>query len=387
MDSVAAPGTATLYARGDHVHPSDTSRLALSGGTLTGRLFMANDPAVSAPLETATQRYVVSNMPGENKLINSDMRIDQRNNGAAVNNVAGRNYSADRWAGNTTATANIFSMQRLATGGPAGFPYFMRCTALANTTPGSADTYMLTQTIEADVVADMGFGAAGASAWSLQFWVRASVSGNYSGSVCNDAGTRSYPFSFAISTANTWQRIAIQNQAGDTAGTWVGSGAGLAMFLRFDLGSGATMRSTQGSWQAGNFIGVTSAQSIVATSGRTLDITAIKFETGAYCTPYVRQTIAKSLADCQRYYTSIGNQPIWSGATTTSQTFYTWAQFPVLMRAAPTLTVADGGVSGFPAGLPTTQNLSSLAFQALKTANATLATGFYVFSYKADAEL
>lgn len=36
MDSVAAIGTLTTYARADHVHPSDTSRLAASGGTLTG---------------------------------------------------------------------------------------------------------------------------------------------------------------------------------------------------------------------------------------------------------------------------------------------------------------------------------------------------------------
>jgi hypothetical protein len=38
MDGTAAPGVATLLTRGDHVHPSDTSRVAKSGDTMTGPL-------------------------------------------------------------------------------------------------------------------------------------------------------------------------------------------------------------------------------------------------------------------------------------------------------------------------------------------------------------
>jgi hypothetical protein len=56
MDGTAAPGSSALYARGDHVHPSDTSRLALSGGTLTGPLVLAADPA--AALGAATKQMV-----------------------------------------------------------------------------------------------------------------------------------------------------------------------------------------------------------------------------------------------------------------------------------------------------------------------------------------
>ena len=35
MDAAAVAGSSTAYARGDHAHPSDTSRLPLAGGTLT----------------------------------------------------------------------------------------------------------------------------------------------------------------------------------------------------------------------------------------------------------------------------------------------------------------------------------------------------------------
>jgi len=52
MDGVAAPGTSTLWSRGDHVHPSDTTRLPLAGGTMSGpvNLFAGSTTPTVAPL-------------------------------------------------------------------------------------------------------------------------------------------------------------------------------------------------------------------------------------------------------------------------------------------------------------------------------------------------
>lgn len=41
MDGVGAAGTGGNYSRGDHVHPSDTSKLDIAGGTMTGYLHQA----------------------------------------------------------------------------------------------------------------------------------------------------------------------------------------------------------------------------------------------------------------------------------------------------------------------------------------------------------
>lgn len=43
MDGVGAAGTGGNYSRGDHVHPSDTSKLDKSGGTITGDLTIKGD--------------------------------------------------------------------------------------------------------------------------------------------------------------------------------------------------------------------------------------------------------------------------------------------------------------------------------------------------------
>jgi hypothetical protein len=63
MDSVANPGTVVQYSRGDHVHPSDTSRLALAGEAIIGPLVLYADP--SANLEAATRQYVDSVTAGK----------------------------------------------------------------------------------------------------------------------------------------------------------------------------------------------------------------------------------------------------------------------------------------------------------------------------------
>jgi hypothetical protein len=63
MDGIANPGTVVQYSRGDHVHPSDTSRLPLAGGTMTRSLILYADP--SANLEAATRQYVDSSLAGK----------------------------------------------------------------------------------------------------------------------------------------------------------------------------------------------------------------------------------------------------------------------------------------------------------------------------------
>lgn len=43
MDGAGNAGSSTAWAKGDHIHPSDTSKLSLSGGTMTGDLNMGNN--------------------------------------------------------------------------------------------------------------------------------------------------------------------------------------------------------------------------------------------------------------------------------------------------------------------------------------------------------
>ena len=56
MNGTAAVGTSAQPAHSDHVHPSDTSRVAKAGDTMTGALTLSGDP--TADLHAATKKYV-----------------------------------------------------------------------------------------------------------------------------------------------------------------------------------------------------------------------------------------------------------------------------------------------------------------------------------------
>ena len=58
MDGAAAVGTSPNFARQDHVHPSDTARVAKAGDTMSGPLTLPGDP--TANLHAATKQYADS---------------------------------------------------------------------------------------------------------------------------------------------------------------------------------------------------------------------------------------------------------------------------------------------------------------------------------------
>lgn len=74
MDGTAAVGSETTWAKGDHVHPSDTSKLSLSGGTMTGDIAMGGNQVTglgtpSADTDAATKAYVDGLLAGADAMI------------------------------------------------------------------------------------------------------------------------------------------------------------------------------------------------------------------------------------------------------------------------------------------------------------------------------
>jgi hypothetical protein len=380
MDGTAAVGAGTTFARADHVHPSDASRLALTGGTLTGPLTLVSDP--TAALQPATKQYVDAlPVAGSNRIINGDMRWDQRNNGATGTAITV--YTVDRWLyGGTQAAKGTWG--RVTPSAAPNFGYHLGFTSSSAYTALATDAFDFIQPIEADMVTDFAWGTPQAQPVTLSFWVLSSLSGTFSGCLYNapTPATRSYPFTFSIPTANTWTKIVI-TIPGDTGGTWVMNGNLAAFYVAFDLGSGASFRGPAGAWASANYRGATGAVSVVATNGATFSLTGVKLEVGSIATPFNRQSLAKSLTDCQRYYQTgqLYNAP---GITTTASAAVAMATSPVVtMRASPTTGILTNS----------SNNLSSVVVGAnlnMFTASGTAtAAGVYAFNvtFNANAEL
>jgi len=112
-----------------------------------------------------------------------------------------------------------------------------------------------------------------------------------------------YPFSYSISSANTWEQKSI-TITGDTTGTWIGATNGVGLRVTFNLGSGSTYQGTAGAWTGSNIRSVTGATNISATNGATFYITGVQLETGTQATTFTTAggSYGAELALCQRYY-------------------------------------------------------------------------------------
>jgi hypothetical protein len=287
-----------------------------------------------------------------NRIINGDMRIDQRNAGAAVTiNTTGQTYTVDRWRAYGVTSAGVYTVQQNSGSVtlPTGYINYLGAkTTTADASVAAGSYYFLSQLIEGLNVADLGWGTANAKTITLSFQVYSSLTGTFGGSVTNNAFNRSYPFTYTISSANTWTSISV-TIAGDTSGTWLtttGNGIG----LYFDLGSGSSNVGTAGAWAAAGYVGATGDTKVIGTLNATFYITGVQLEVGSSATTFDFRDYGRELMLCQRYTSStfqIGTAwaqnagaagAVFNGAITSGfGTQMVW-RFPVPMRTAPTVT-------------------------------------------------
>lgn len=102
--------------------------------------------------------------------------------------------------------------------------------------------------------AKLALGTAAACAQSLGFWFRAHRTGTYSGSIRNGDKSRSYPFSFTVTAADTPQWVALSGIAGDTSGTWA-TDTSAGMLISICLAAGASRVGPSGAWASADYSG------------------------------------------------------------------------------------------------------------------------------------
>jgi hypothetical protein len=305
------------------------------------------DTGITTPMYNGsiTANAVTPSVNMKNRIINGAMVLDQRNAGASVTiPAAATTYVVDRFFGYADQ-ASKFSMQQNAGSvtAPVGFINYLGVTSLSAYSPTSSEVFIIGQPIEGLNILDLGWGTANAKTVTLSFWVRSSLTGSFSGSLRNSAADRSYPFSYTISSANTWEQKTV-TIAGDTTGTWLTTN-GIGIRLVFNLGSGSATTGTAGAWAASGAIGVNGSQSIVGTNGATFYITGVQLEVGSTATSFDYRPYTTELQLCQRYYYqhAKGTNVVFALGANYSSTYMTsFVSFPVTMRAAPTLVVTTG---------------------------------------------
>ena len=357
---------------------------------------------INADLMTTSDGVSSSGLYGfKNRIINGAMVIDQRNAGASVTPTTNQ-YSLDRWEFYVTQSSKVsFQQNAGSVTPPAGFKNYLGFTvgASANVTVGATDLFIIDQYIEGYNIADLGFGAAGASTVTLSFWVRSSLTGTFGGSLTNSGNSRSYPFTYTISSANTWEQKTL-TVSGDTAGTWLSTN-GTGLGVRFSIGTGSTYLGTSGSWAGAGYFGATGQTNLVTTNSATFYITGVQLEKGSTATSFDYRPYGTELQLCQRYYAVLLaptiNQYQNIGSCYTASTFFFNIKYPVNMRTSPTITnnsaVAYVAVNGATPSItawgtfyPSTQN-AGIAVTASVTAGYAGHVDISAGSLVASAEL
>jgi len=280
----------------------------------------------------------------KNRIINGAMVISQRN-GTSTVTPANADVTLDRWGSNMYPNASKYTVAQSTTA-PVGFNNSLLVTSSSAYSVGATDIYTQFQWIEGYNTADLGWGTVNAKTVTLSFWVRSSLTGTFGGVIFNADGTRNYPYTYTISSANTFEQKTI-TIAGDTTGTWLttnGRGIGVV----FGLGVGTTYSGTAGAWSGTPYYSATGATSVVGTSGATFYITGVQLEVGSSATGFEYRQYQQELALCQRYYYKMynGSQYIRIGFgpanATTDALITVFMQTP--MRATPTSVTQTGSL-------------------------------------------
>jgi len=285
----------------------------------------------------------VNQYGNRNILMNGSQIISQRGTSAITASASSDTFITDRFRISNYSDAT-FTGQQVADA-PTDFEYSCKVTTTGTDTSLAAGQYQRFITaIEGYNMNHLNYGSSGAKTCTLSFHVKSSLTGAFYVFGFNAAANRSIVVGYTIDAANTWEKKTL-TIAGDTSGSWnTTNGAG--MYFGWSLGSGTNFHTTTtDAFQSGFYMAKSDQVNVAGTSSATWQITGVQLEVGDTATDFEHRTFGDELQRCQRYcfVTPIGQTYSWtalSGYCNSTSNALTFYQYPVRMRATPTLATS-----------------------------------------------
>ena len=289
-----------------------------------------------------TQALDVGQIGGRrNLIINGAMQVDQRNSGSAVTGISDTsNYVPDRFQIRVDGSGSGRMTAQQVTDAPANFKNSLKITVTTtDASPTASEGYAIRQSIEGQNMSHLNFGTSDAQTITVSFYVKSSVTGDFSLNLGNGSSTRWYGALYTVNTADTWERKTV-TLIGDTTGTWASDNTS-GLVVVFGLGGGSSRTTTPDTWQtlSGTQTFTTGGTNLFATSSATWQITGVQLEVGSVATPFEHRSFGEELALCQRYCFRMNSNRIASGTVGSSTEAFFVTHLPVSMRATPSLIV------------------------------------------------
>ena len=239
-----------------------------------------------------------------NLIINGAMQVDQRNSGSAVTGISDTsNYIPDRFQIRVDGSGSGRMTAQQVTDAPANFKNSLKITVTTtDASPTASEGYAIRQSIEGQNMSHLNFGTSDAQTITVSFYVKSSVTGDFSLNLGNGSSTRWYGALYTVNTADTWERKTV-TLVGDTTGTWASDNTS-GLVVVFGLGGGSSRTTTADAWQtlSGTQTFTTGGTNLFATSSATFQITGVQLEVGSVATPFEHRSFGEEMELCRRYY-------------------------------------------------------------------------------------
>jgi microcystin-dependent protein len=310
----------------------------------------ANHTEGGSDVVTVTGNQIANYQTYRNIIINGGMSVAQR--GTSTASITGISYyTADRWRSGMAALFGTWT-QSVENDAPAGSGFSkslkMLCTT-ANASLSAGSYNLVNQLVEGQNLQYLSKGTGSAKTLVLSFWVKSNVTGNYVFELYG-TGSRQISKLYNIAASGVWEKKTITFAADTTAtGAFVNDNtAGLEVNFWLVAGSLFSSGTLNSSNWANNVNGDRAAgqTNLAAATSNYWQVTGVQLEAGSVATPFEFEPFETTLRKCQRYYQTIvegsTNGAMGIGTYYTASQIHTPIRFPVVMRAAPTMTHVSG---------------------------------------------
>ena len=354
-------------------------------------------------------RKLADNLPSvgqlgdRNILINGQMTIAQRN--TAAHNEGNGYFALDRWHQEKSGTDQFTYSVEQVSDAPSGFSKSLKVTTSTAETALAADEFSrIRQVVEGHNLERIGFGTSDAKPLTLSFWVKSTITGNWSASLYVYDTNKIYSQAYTINSANTWEYKTLTYPALTSGAPAYDNSGGL--ILNFGLFAGSNWTTATTEWTAygggANLLGGQTAN-LGGTLNATWQITGCQLETGSQSTPFEHELISTTLEKCQRYYHNsfhAGKVPGTDTANENQTIVTSWNDgncpfppYPTIMRGVPTITLRSRNTTN--TGKVTQDNTERSAYVSgigtkqgeYVSISGGVAAKWTSYSYECDAEL
>ena len=302
---------------------------------------VANDGTCSANITSNGG----SQLANRNKIINGAMQVVQRGTSFTPSGTE-QPYTMDRFQHIGTSGIDFDSTDTQSTDHPDGFSFSMKLTPDSTDTPTGSANAAIQHRIEGQDMQDLAYGTSSAKQITLSFYAKSSSQNNghqYGAELAHYAtdGTRRL-INASFTVTSSWQRFTFTFD-GDTAHDIVNSNA-RGFDFNIHLASGADDIATHTSWTSNSLFRTPTGQSnFLDNTSNEFYITGIQLEVGSVATDFEHRSFAQELALCCRYFYAATDviAGIFIPDNADQDAAYGGIQFPVIMRAAPTVVFGD----------------------------------------------